>query len=55
MKEKKPCTIGETLVLPAVVKMAEILLEKQYVDKLKCISLSVNTVGRSVENIPEGL
>lgn len=55
MKEKKPQTDWETLVLPPMVKMAEIVHEKQYDDKLKCISLSANIVGRHVENIAEDL
>lgn len=36
-KDKKPRAIGETLVLPPAVKMAEITHGKQYGDKLKCI------------------
>uniref|UniRef100_K7FR34 DUF4371 domain-containing protein n=1 Tax=Pelodiscus sinensis TaxID=13735 RepID=K7FR34_PELSI len=54
-KDKKPHTIGETLVLPAAVKMVEIIHGKQYGHKLKCIPLSANTVGRRIENIAEDL
>ncbi|CAM4646942.1 unnamed protein product [Lepidochelys kempii] len=54
-KDKKPHTIGETLVLPAVVKMDEIIHGKQYGDKLKCIPLSANTVGRHIEDTAEDL
>ncbi|CAM5136722.1 unnamed protein product [Natator depressus] len=54
-KDKKPHTIGETLLLLAVVKMDEIIHGKQYGDKLKCIPLSANTVGRCIENIAEDL
>uniref|UniRef100_K7GJS8 DUF4371 domain-containing protein n=1 Tax=Pelodiscus sinensis TaxID=13735 RepID=K7GJS8_PELSI len=54
-KDKKPHTIGETLVLPAAVKMVEIIHGKQYGDKLKCFPLSASTVGRRIENIAEDL
>lgn len=51
MKDKKLRTIGETHVLPVMVKMAEIILGKQYGDS----TLSANTVGRCIENIAEDL
>lgn len=35
--------------------MVEIIHGKQYGDKLKCIPLSANTVGRRIENIAEDL
>lgn len=54
-KDKKPHTIGETLVLPAAVKMVEIIHGKEYADKLKCIPLSANTIGRRIEIIADNL
>jgi len=50
-KDKKPHTIEETSVLPAAVKMAEIMHGKQYSNKLKSIPLSANTVGRCTEEL----
>lgn len=38
--------VGETLDLPAAVKMSEIIHVKQYDEKLKCIRLSADTFGR---------
>lgn len=54
-KNKKPYTIGETLLLPAAVKMVEIIHGKEYADKLKCIPLSANTVGRRIATIADNL
>jgi len=50
LKDRKPHSIEETLVLPAAVKTAETMHRKQYGDKLKCNLLSANAVGRSREN-----
>lgn len=49
MKDKKPYAIG-LLFLPAVVKITQITNGKQYGDKVKCIPLSANTVGKHIGN-----
>ncbi|XP_009883235.1 PREDICTED: complement factor H, partial [Charadrius vociferus] len=54
-KDEKRHTIGETLVLPAAVKMVEIIHGRQYGDRVKYILLSANTVGRCIENITKEL
>lgn len=46
---------GETIVLPAMVKVGEITQGKQYGNKLKCTPLSVNTDGRCTEDTDEDL
>jgi hypothetical protein len=45
-KNKKPHTIGETLLLPAAMKMCEIMHSEKYGETLKTIPLSNNTVMR---------
>lgn len=42
-------------LLPAAVKLAEIMHRKQYGDKLTCIPLSVDTAERCRENNHEDL
>lgn len=49
MKDKKPYATGP-LFLPAVAKITQITHGKQYGDKVKCIPLSTNTVGKHTEN-----
>lgn len=38
-----------------MVKTVEIVPAKQYINKLKCTPLSVNTVGRCIEDTDEDL
>lgn len=49
MKDKKPYATGP-LFRPAAVKITQITHGKQYGDKVKCIPLSSNTVGKHVGN-----
>jgi hypothetical protein len=46
VKNKNPHTIGETLLLPAAMKMCEIMHGENYGEALKTIPLSNNTVMR---------
>jgi hypothetical protein len=43
-KNKKPHTMGETLLLPAAMKMCELMHGEKYGEALKTIPLSNNTV-----------
>jgi hypothetical protein len=43
-RNKKPHSAGETLLLPAVLKMCKILHGEKYGEALKTIPLSDNTV-----------
>jgi hypothetical protein len=43
-KNKKPHTIGETLLIPAAMKMCKIMHGEKYGEALKTIPLSNNTV-----------
>ena len=54
-KDKKPHTIGETLLLPAAIKMVEIMLDKTKAECLKNIPLSNNTVKRRIDVCAENL
>jgi tetrahydromethanopterin S-methyltransferase subunit F len=53
-KTKKPHTIGETL-LPAAMKMCEIMHGEKYGEALKTIPLSNNTVMRRIESVSEDI
>ena len=46
VKQKKPHSIGETLIKPCVLKMADIMLGKDAERKLASISLSNSTIQR---------
>lgn len=48
-EDKKPHTIGETLVCSFMVNMAGVIYRRQDGDKLKCVPLSEDTVGRCIE------
>lgn len=48
-KQDKPHTIGETLVTPAVLNMANIMLRKVNENVLSQISLSNNTISRRID------
>ena len=50
-KSKKPFTIGEDLVLPAAVRITEIIHGHKYADELKKIPLSGTTVSRRIEDL----
>lgn len=54
-KDKKPHTIGESLLLPAAVRMVDIIHGKEYTEKLKAIPLSDNSVARRIEMIAEDI
>ena len=43
-KQQKPHTIGETLIKPCVVKIADIMLRKNAKRKLASVSLSNSTI-----------
>jgi hypothetical protein len=43
-KDKKPHTIGESLIMPVALKIMEILHGKKYADELKFVPLSSNIV-----------
>ena len=52
-KQKKPHTIGETLVKPCLLKTAKLVLGDVSVAKLKQISLSNNTIQRRISDMSE--
>jgi len=54
-KNKKPHTIGETLILPAALKMVEMIHGTEYAEKLKSIPLSAKTVKNRIERIADDL
>ena len=47
-KSTKPFSVGENLVLPAAVKMSEIVHGKKYGDEIRKIPLSNDTVARRI-------
>lgn len=51
VKDKKPAYHWETFILPATVKIAEIIYKNQYGDKLKCTPLWAHAVRRCIENV----
>jgi len=50
-KNKKPFTIGEELILPAAIKMVEILHGSKYGDDFRKIPLSNDTVAKRISEI----
>jgi hypothetical protein len=54
-KNKKPLTIGETLLLSAAMKMWEIMHGEKYGEALKRVPLSNNTVMRRIESMSEDI
>jgi hypothetical protein len=46
---KKPFSIAEDLLLPAAVKLAEIMLDTTAAEKLKTVPLSIDTVCRRID------
>jgi NifU-like protein involved in Fe-S cluster formation len=54
-KNKKPHTVGQTLLLPAATKMCEIIDGENYDEVLKIIPLSNNTLMRCTESLSEDI
>ena len=54
-KEKKPHTIGETLIRPCAKKMFEIVLGKEAEKKIAAISLSNNIVQRRIADMSKDI
>ncbi|XP_035007625.1 protein ZBED8-like [Hippoglossus stenolepis] len=54
-KQGKPHTIGETLVKPAALKMANIMLGKAAEDKLSQIPLSNDTISSRIDDMSDGI
>jgi hypothetical protein len=54
-KNKKPHTNGETLLLPAAMKMCKIIHGGKYGEALKTIPLSNNTVMRRIESMSKDI
>ena len=50
-KQKKPHTIGETLIKPCILKTAGIVLGKEAEKKLAAILLSNNTIQKRIKNL----
>ncbi|XP_060525290.1 protein FAM200A-like [Cylas formicarius] len=50
-KTKKPFTIGEQLLLPAAIRMSEIVHGKQYAAEMSKIPLSNDTVSKRISDI----
>jgi hypothetical protein len=54
-KNKKPHTIGETLLLPAGMKMCEIMHGERYGEALETIPVSNDTVKRCIDSMSEDI
>lgn len=54
-KNMKPHTIGESLVLPAAIKMVSIMHGEKYTNDIKSIPLSKDTVSRRINSIAMNL
>ncbi|KYO43320.1 hypothetical protein Y1Q_0017601 [Alligator mississippiensis] len=54
-KTKKPHTIAENLVIPAAFRIAEIMLGKTEVDKIKTIPHSNDTMTRRIDDMAEDI
>ena len=54
-KQKKPHTIGETLVKPCMLEAARLLLDQKCVNKLNQISLSDNTVKQRIDDMSQDI
>jgi hypothetical protein len=54
-KNKKPHTIGETLLLTSAMKMCEIMHGEKYGEALETIPLSNNTVMRRIESMSKDI
>lgn len=54
-KTKKPHSIGESLILPASIKIVSIMHGESYANELKTIPLSRDTVSRRIENMSDNI
>ena len=54
-KNKKPHSIGESLVLPAAIKIVSIMHGESYANELKTIHLSRDTVSRRIINMSDNI
>jgi len=54
-KSKKPHTIAENLIIPAAVKIAEIMFDKKEVDIIKTIPCSNDTIKRRITDMAEDI
>ena len=54
-KNKKPCTIGEDLIIPCMLQACEAVLGKQDVQRLKVIPMSANSVKRRIEEMADNI
>jgi hypothetical protein len=54
-KNKKPHTIGETLLFPATMKMCEIMHGEKYGEAVKTVPLTKNTVMRRMESMSKDI
>ena len=54
-KQKKPHTIGETLINPFVLQMADTMLEKDAERKLVSVSLSNCTIQRRIKDLSDDI
>ena len=54
-QQKKPHSIGETLIKPCVLKMADIMLGKDAERKLASISLSNSTIQRRIKDLSDDI
>ena len=50
-KQKKPHTIAECLILPALVKVSEVMFDTKTATALQSIPVSNNTISRRIEDI----
>ena len=54
-KQKKPHTIGETLIKPFMLEAAQLVLNNASANKLRQISLSNNTVKECIQDMSQDI
>lgn len=54
-KDKKPYTIGETLIKPATIKICEIVLGEDFANKINLVPLSNDTIAKRISEINQDL
>ena len=54
-KQKKPHTIGETLIKPCTIKMAQLMLGEASAKKLQQVPLSNDTVKRRIARMSSNI
>ena len=54
-KQKKPHTIGETLIKPCILKMVDIMLGKDAKKKLASVSLSNSTIEKIIKDLSDDI